>query len=489
MAYEPAPDNLDLVLEKSVGLPHVDGFDWEIKRTLQSLLPGVRYSIRVRAYNHFNVYSGWSDALEFTAPFDTGRPVAITGLHSTYETADIIAAWHAPTRTTDDKTCNNIDHYEVLLEFKDGSGGLQITRTYISAITNFTLGFYQQLLDNETVYPIVDITVTAVTTSDSRSDPVTITVTNSPPSVLPFESVSPSTSGIQIVMNVPNTVLDFDHFVLESSPNHNGPWTEIYSGSSDVYTDVFLEATFRYYRHYVVDKLDQESVPSDVRGAESLSPFAGSVAMSDLTDVDLTGLLQPSVLEWNGTAWVPVQYNILSTENVQDIIGALLVEGDNVTLDYDDAGNTLTISSTGGGGGGVDLEELQDAVAAMLQEGDNITLTYNDIAGTLVIDSTGSGAALSFSAVVGDGVTTDITVVHDLGTENFVFSMFDYTTSQSVLNEQVTIIDENTIEINFGAAPDLNSRKIVIVAANSVTDAHLYPLEDLYPLETLYPLG
>lgn len=449
MAYEPAPDNLDVVLEKSIGLPHVDGFDWEIKRTLQSLLPGVRYSIRVRAFNHFNVYSGWSDALEFTAPFDTGRPIAVIGLHGTYQTADVIVSWHAPTRTTDDKSCNNVSHYEVKLEFYDENSSLQITRTYTAAVTNFTLGYYQQLLDNSVAYPRIDVTVTAVTTSDSRSDPATISLTNDPPGVLDFESVSPSTSGIQIVMRAPTSVVDFDHFVLESADTAFGPWTEIYDGASDVYVDVFEEATFKYYRHYVVDKLDQESAPSDVRGAESISALTGSVAMSDLTDVDLTGLVQPSVLEWNGTAWVPVQYDILTEENVEDIVGALLVEGDNITLDYDDAGGTLTIASTGGGGGGV---------------------------------------AQSYSAVVGDGVTTDIDVVHGFGSENFVFNIYDYLTGESV-SEQVTMIDENTVQINFGVAPDINSRKIVLIAADPATDSHLYPLDELYPLETLYPLG
>lgn len=37
----------------------------EVKRNLPTLLPEVRYSVRVRSYNHFNVYSEWSQALEF----------------------------------------------------------------------------------------------------------------------------------------------------------------------------------------------------------------------------------------------------------------------------------------------------------------------------------------------------------------------------------------------------------------------------------------
>lgn len=38
------------------------------------------------------------------------------------------------------------------------------------------------------------------------------------------------------------------------------------------------------------------------------------------------------------------------TEAVQDVVGALLVAGTNVTLNYNDAANTLTINASGGGG-------------------------------------------------------------------------------------------------------------------------------------------
>lgn len=41
----------------------------------------------------------------------------------------------------------------------------------------------------------------------------------------------------------------------------------------------------------------------------------------------------------------------LTTEEVQDIVGAMVVAGTNVTVNYNDAAGTITISSTGGGGG------------------------------------------------------------------------------------------------------------------------------------------
>lgn len=41
-------------------------------------------------------------------------------------------------------------------------------------------------------------------------------------------------------------------------------------------------------------------------------------------------------------------------ERIRDVIGAALVAGTNVTITVDDAGDTITIASTGGGGSTLD---------------------------------------------------------------------------------------------------------------------------------------
>ena len=46
------------------------------------------------------------------------------------------------------------------------------------------------------------------------------------------------------------------------------------------------------------------------------------------------------------------------TEAVQDIVGAMIVAGSNVTATYNDGAGTLTIASTGGGGGSVAIADL-----------------------------------------------------------------------------------------------------------------------------------
>jgi len=87
-----------------------------------------------------------------------------------------------------------------------------------------------------------------------------------------------------------------------------------------------------------------------------------------------------------------------TTERVDDQVAALLTEGSNITLTYDDTAGTLTITAveddlsnntTSDLAEGTNLyfttERVDDQVAALLTEGSNITLTYDDIAGTLTI--------------------------------------------------------------------------------------------------------
>lgn len=87
-----------------------------------------------------------------------------------------------------------------------------------------------------------------------------------------------------------------------------------------------------------------------------------------------------------------------TSEQIEDIVGALVVAGSNVTVTYDDAASppTLTIASTGGGGGGgVTQEEIEDIVGALVIAGSGITATYDDASSpaTLTIASTGSSTS------------------------------------------------------------------------------------------------
>ena len=79
-----------------------------------------------------------------------------------------------------------------------------------------------------------------------------------------------------------------------------------------------------------------------------------------------------------------------TNERVDDRVNALLQAGTNMSLSYDDANGTLTISSSG-----KTEEEIEDIVNGLIVGGTNITSTYDDAAGTLTL------AGLSDSAIRG----------------------------------------------------------------------------------------
>jgi len=75
-------------------------------------------------------------------------------------------------------------------------------------------------------------------------------------------------------------------------------------------------------------------------------------------------------------------------EAVQDAVAALLGAGSNVILNYDDNANTLTVSATGTGGTGLDVEQVRDAIGVALIGVGNIAVTVNDAADTITISTT-----------------------------------------------------------------------------------------------------
>lgn len=75
------------------------------------------------------------------------------------------------------------------------------------------------------------------------------------------------------------------------------------------------------------------------------------------------------------------------TEAVQDAVAAVLAQGTNVTLTYDDVANTLTVAAAGGGGG-LDAEAVRDAIGVALVGVGNISIVVNDALDTITISTT-----------------------------------------------------------------------------------------------------
>jgi hypothetical protein len=72
------------------------------------------------------------------------------------------------------------------------------------------------------------------------------------------------------------------------------------------------------------------------------------------------------------------------TEAVQDAVAALLSQGTGISLSYNDAGNSLTISSSGQ----LDAEAVRDAIGVAMIGTGLITVAVNDAADTITISTT-----------------------------------------------------------------------------------------------------
>jgi hypothetical protein len=77
----------------------------------------------------------------------------------------------------------------------------------------------------------------------------------------------------------------------------------------------------------------------------------------------------------------------VDVEVVQDAVAAMLAQGTGIALSYDDAANTLTVSSDGTSGG-LDAEAVRDAIGVALVGVPPVTVTVNDAADTITISST-----------------------------------------------------------------------------------------------------
>jgi len=95
--------------------------------------------------------------------------------------------------------------------------------------------------------------------------------------------------------------------------------------------------------------------------------------------IDGSSTEQEGIYVYTGATWDRVAR---TNEEVQDIVGSLLVGGTGTTLTYDDSSDTLTID----GATQYTDEDASDAIAALLVGGNGISLTYDDAGDSLTVD-------------------------------------------------------------------------------------------------------
>lgn len=142
-------------------------------------------------------------------------------------------------------------------------------------------------------------------------------------------------------------------------------------------------------------------------------------------------------LSVDGLSGVLADAQTPETEAVQDIVGALIQAGGNISVTYDDAGGTLTVDTSA-----LNEEEVEDAVAALVTAGNAITVNYDDANDVLSIAVDESGLSFydgtSLTAPVDNqSVSTADADIGQLtsGTFNGVNILTNYDTIQEAVDD------------------------------------------------------
>ena len=123
----------------------------------------------------------------------------------------------------------------------------------------------------------------------------------------------------------------------------------------------------------------------------------GRTGAVTLTTADVTGVVNTSNLTEDTNLFY-------TNERVDDRVAALLQAGTNMSLSYDDANGTLTISSSG-----KTQEEIEDIVGTMFSSNteNGLNITYDDSDGTLDVDVDDFTITLT-GDVTGSGTVTNL---------------------------------------------------------------------------------
>jgi hypothetical protein len=82
----------------------------------------------------------------------------------------------------------------------------------------------------------------------------------------------------------------------------------------------------------------------------------------------------------------------------------------------------------------------------------------------VTLDQLTAASPNSFSATFGDGAATTYNIVHNLGTEDFVWEVYEVATGDSV-GVGLSRAGANAVDVTMNPAPALNAFRIVIVPA------------------------
>jgi hypothetical protein len=133
------------------------------------------------------------------------------------------------------------------------------------------------------------------------------------------------------------------------------------------------------------------------------------------------------------------------TEAAQDAIGTIVSGSNSLSVVYTDATPSITFDTTLAG-------------TSYLTKTSGLAVDKTALETALTTD----GYTKKFSASVGNGALTSISVTHNLGTRDVVVNVYDNATYDTV-EVDVVRTDTNTVTVSFATAPTTNAYRVVVI--------------------------
>jgi ribulose bisphosphate carboxylase small subunit len=313
------------------------------------------------------------------------------------------------------------------------TAGSNITLTYDDAAGTLTITGVEDDLSNNTTSDLAEGTNLYYT--DARADARVNLQTGSN-----LDLSSKSTSDLSEGSNLYYTTARFDTAFTGKSTTDLSEGTNLYyttarfdTAFSGKDTDDLSEGTTNLY--FTTERVDDQVntlLQAGTNISLSYDDAAGTLTITG-TDTD----------------------TVLTQEQVEDIVGSLIVAGTNVSVAYDDAAGTLTISSTDTNTQ-LSQEQVEDYVDGLLTAGSGISLSYDDAAGTLTITNTASTSTEEVQDIVAgqlvtNGTHTGISFAYDDAGDGAI----DATVSLPASDEILDADGDTKIQVEESADEDI----------------------------------
>lgn len=223
-------------------------------------------------------------------------------------------------------------------------------------------------------------------------------------------------------------------------------------------------------------------------------------ALDDIGDVDISTAISGQFLKYNGTNWINDSIpTINNLDDIGDVLAAtpslnqvLLYDGSNWIASNVQAATGSAYAQTIGDGVQTSFAinhnlGTRDVFVVIRESGDDyenlnvaweatsnsiVTVNFDSPPAVnsirvLVYSSMSSAAGTTYSATVGNGIDSEITITHNLGTKDIIPVCRSNSAPYNDIQVSWEALTDNTLKLYFGSAPDSNSVKVNIFSTVS----------------------